>query len=139
MNSNDKKKLQETKRIQSFISSTSDKIDIFQESIDPSSEVAESHLLLEENSFSRNSTIAKDNDLKRIDTLIDTFKKEKQQPQNSPRDSTPNEQKEKESVNTSHLPDTVVNSDQFTYTIKDLNNLVSNKDFMSISSHIYQT
>jgi hypothetical protein len=133
MNSNDKKKLQETKRIQSFISSTSDKIDIFQE------RVAESHLLLKENSFPGNSTIAKDNDLKRIDTLIDTFKKEKQQPQNSPRDSIPNEQKEKESVNTSHLPDTVVNSDQFTYTIKDLNNLVSNKDFMSVSSHIYQT
>jgi len=202
MSSNDKKELQETKRIQSFTSSTSDKVDIFQTSIDPSSEVTESHLR-EENSFPRSSIIAKDDDLKRIDTLLDTFKKEKQQPQKSPlpsfsqksvhvinaintqpapnetpnsilaeqsarrtvtfdgekplsqsisnrsihtsyenfrlsnRDSTRNDQQEKESINTPHLSDTVVDSGQMNFTIQDLNNLVSSKDFIYISYEGY--
>lgn len=65
------------------MSSKSDTMEIALKNIDVSSEVAEPHLLLEENSFPRSSIIAKDDDPKRINALIDTFKKEKQ-PQNPP-------------------------------------------------------
>jgi hypothetical protein len=204
MNSNEEKKLHETKRVQSFISSSSDTVGIPRKSIDPSKEISEQHLLLEENSVPRSSTIPKDDDPKHIDKTIDTFKKEKQQPQMSsfplfsqksvydvtaiktkpllneitnsilaeqharrtvtfddnktpsqsisnrsiptshvnPRlsnhDLTSNDQPEKESVNTSHLSDTVIDSGQMSFTIQDLNNLVSNKDFMCVFSHICQ-
>ncbi len=88
MSSNDKIKFQETIRTQSSDTVLSSNVTIFRKSIDPSTEVAEPYLLLEENSFPPSSTIAKDDDVKRINTLIeairrDTFKKEEQQPQMS--------------------------------------------------------
>jgi hypothetical protein len=88
MISNDMKRAQETIPAQSFLPSSSSKITNSRKSIDPTTEVAEPHLLLEENSFPHSSTIAKDNDSKRIDALIeaihaDMFKKEEQTPQKS--------------------------------------------------------
>jgi hypothetical protein len=88
MNSNHMKKFQKTTQTQSLLPSSSGKVVISRKSIDPSTEVAEPHLLLEENSFPHSSTIAKDNDPKRVDTLIeaihaDILKKEEQQPQKS--------------------------------------------------------
>jgi hypothetical protein len=82
MISGDKEQLQKIKEIQSFVSSSSsDAVDVPHESIDPSSEVAEPHLLLEENLFPTNKTTAKNTDSKRIHTSShDTFRKE-QQPQ----------------------------------------------------------
>jgi hypothetical protein len=96
MNHNDKKKLQEIKRIQSLVSSSSDTIDTSRTSIDPLAEVAEPHIFLEENSFPRRSIIAKDDDSKQIDT----FKREEQQPQKS---AVP-------SINTQPLSNKITNS-----------------------------
>jgi len=51
-------------------------------SIDPSAEIAEPHILLEENSFPHSSIIPKDDDPKRIETIhTDMFKKEEEQQQ----------------------------------------------------------
>jgi hypothetical protein len=85
MSRNDKINFQETIRTQSSATVLSNNVTVFRKSIDPSTEVAEPHLLLEENSFPPSSTIAKDDDVKRINTLIEaihanTFKKEEQQP-----------------------------------------------------------
>jgi hypothetical protein len=136
MHRNDKKKLQEIKRIQSSVSSSSDTIDTSQTSIDLLAEVAEPHLLLEENSFPPRSSIVKDNDSKRIDTLIDTFKKEEQQPQKS---TVP-------SINTQPLPNKITNSisseqhARRTVTFDDEKTLaqsISNRSFMNprLSNH----
>jgi hypothetical protein len=192
MSSNDKRNLQKIERIQSFVASSFGTVDVPRKSIDSSTEVAEPHLLLEENAFSHSSIIAKDNDSKRVDTFLNTFKKEEQQPQKSSlpslsrksvhlvttintrpaskaisseqnarrtvtfddiqtpshsisnrsirtsyenlrlsnHDFIPDNQQEKESVNTSHLSETVINSGQMNLTTQDLNDLVSTKDLI---------
>ncbi|CAF0801787.1 unnamed protein product [Adineta ricciae] len=69
--------------------SSNNKIVIARNSIDASTENDEPYFLLEENSFPPRSSIAKDDDMKRVDALIETthenlLKKEEEQPQQSP-------------------------------------------------------
>ena len=147
MNRNDTKKLQEIKRIESSVSSSSD---TSHTTTDLLAEIAEPHLLLEENSFPGRSIITKDDNSKRIDTLIHMFKKEEEQPQKSafsseqhprrtvtfddkktisnrslmnPRlpnhDSSVDDQGEKESS------DIAIDSNPMNFTNQDLYNLVS--------------
>jgi hypothetical protein len=88
MNNKDKKIAQTSTQKRTVPVSSSSQVSIPRKSIDPSAEIAEPHILLDENSFPRCSIIAKDDDSKRIDALIEsihaeTFKKEEEQPHHS--------------------------------------------------------
>ncbi|CAF3788881.1 unnamed protein product, partial [Adineta steineri] len=144
MNSNDKIELQQTIPTQSNVKVSSNKIEILRKNIDPSTEVTESHLLLEDNSFPSSSIIPKDNSFIRINTNLTSMDQSTRRTvtfddnliSNQPIHTSnlnfrlSNDQREKEIATNPHLQNTVTNSDQTNTTTQDLNDLLSGEEYI---------
>lgn len=138
-----------------LLEQTPDAIDSPRKSIDPSAEIAEPHLVLEENSFPHRSSISslktKQSSLQKS-TVINherkiqssspyeqqirrrmTLEKKKSLSQSMFHHTLDHDQKQEESTDTKHLPDiVVVHPEPINLSTQDLMHLVSERDFSVI-------
>ncbi|CAF1178139.1 unnamed protein product [Adineta steineri] len=150
MNSNDKIELQQTIPIQWNVKVSSNKTEIPRKNIDPSTEVAETHLLLEDNSFPSSSIIPNDNSFIRTNTNLTSMDQSTRRavtfddnlishrPIHAPNLNfrLSNDQREKEIATIPYLQNTVTNSDQTNITTQDLNDLIELQQTIPIQSNV---